>query len=1142
MEGNTRAKHPLRGLLLAQFLGAFNDNALKVFVALMAMKNLALTPGTVAFAAASQVEATKAFVALTLPLMLVSLPAAMVADRFSKRTVIVGMKFLEIFLMGAVGYSLYRYPEDANLPFIILACMGAQSALFSPAKMGILPEVLPEERLSVGNGLLQMWTMLAIIIGTAAAGPFSDLFGATRPWIVGSILAVLALIGFVASLTVPRVPAARFKSDKGGTFRGAGKAIREDRTLRLVIMGAAYLWGIASLLGQNILVYAKATLELSDTLSSLPLAVLGIGIAIGSVLAGKLSAGKVELGLIPAGAVGMALVTLAMAIWAPHIVGTLIVMILLGVSGGLIIVPIHALIQWHAPSERRGAVIALANILISAAILAGSLGAFGLAVAGVSPRGIMLVAGLVVAAGTYWSLHLLPEAFLRLGFVLVSHTVYKLRVVHPERVPHDGPALLLPNHVSFIDGLIMLASSDRPIRFVIDARYYNMRLLKPFLTLLRAIPMPLGAGPKPLLRALRDAGKLLDEGEVVCIFPEGQITRTGMLGSFQRGFQRIVGDRDVPIIPVAIDRVWGSIFSRSGGRFVTKMPRQVPYPITVAFGEPLPAGMEIHKARAAVRELATEAWKLRKPDSRPLYARFIRTARRRPWYFSMADASRPKVSRFATVVGSIALGRVLKSHWEGQQRVGILLPPSIGGALVNFAAAIAGRTSVNLNYTSGKLGLESACEQAELKTVVTSRRFITNANLELPENIQPIWIEDLETEINGRTKMVAALVALFGPLRTIEKVCGSIGRPSPDDVATIIFSSGSTGDPKGVQLTQFNLESNVEAAAQVIQCGPGDVMLGILPFFHSFGYMATLWLPAHNGLGVVYHTNPMDAGGVGALVQSYKATILIATPTLLQLYARRCEPRQFGSLRLVIGGAEKLPAALAQMFEDTFGLPAYEGYGATEASPGIALNLPGYRATGYYQPGSRRGTVGQPLPGVSVRIVGSDNGQLLEPGEPGMILVNGPNIMVGYLKRPDLTEKAMDGAWYVTGDIGMVDEDGFLTITDRLARFSKIGGEMVPHGVIEEKLHEAIVQEEKVFAVTSVPDNRRGERIVVLHTIDPEELPGVLERLQTMGLPNLFIPKKDDFIEVDKLPILGTGKTDLRVVKKTAMDAFKVQL
>ena len=1137
MDGNTH-RHPLRGLLIAQFFGAFNDNALKVFVALMAMRNLAAAPGTAAFEAASQAEATKAFVALTLPLMLASVPAAMIADRFSKRTVIVGMKFFEILLMGAVGYSLYQYPADPVLPFVILAFMGAQSALFSPAKFGILPEVLPHDQLSEGNGLLQMWTMLAIIAGTAAAGPLSDAFGASRPWMAGGILAVLAVAGFVASLSIPRVPASRSKSDSGGTFREAGKAIREDRVLRLAIMGAAYLWAIASLLGQNILVYSKATLGLSDTLSSLPLAVLGIGIAMGSVLAGRLSAGKVEFGLIPAGAVGIAVTTLGLGASAPGIVGTLILMTVLGISGGLVLVPIHALIQWRAPAERRGAVIAVANILINAGILTGSLVAYGLAVTGSSPRGIMLAAAVAVAGGTYWSLHLMPEAFLRLGFVLVTHTVYRMTVIHPERVPEKGPALLIPNHVSFIDGLIMLASTDRPIRFVIDAHYYNMPLLRPFMASLQAIPIELGAGPKPLLRALRDAGKLLDQGEVVCIFPEGQITRTGMLGPFQRGFQRIVTGRDAPIIPVALDRVWGSIFSRAGGRFVTKMPRRLPYPVTVAFGEPLPAGTEIHRVRASVRELATEAWKLRKPDSRPLYARFIRAARRRPWYFSMADASRSKVSRFSTVVGCIALGRALKRHWEGQERVGILLPPSVGGALVNIAAAIAGRTSVNLNYTAGKAGLESACEQAELKTVVTSGLFVAKADLELPGNVEPVWIEDVAKGIGGGDKLVAMFLALFGPLRSIEKACGSIGRPGPDDVVTIIFSSGSTGDPKGVQLTQFNLESNVEGAAQVIQCGPGDVMLGILPFFHSFGYMATLWLVVHNGLGVVYHANPLDAGAVGELVQSYRATVLIATPTFLQLYARRCTPGQFGSLRLAIAGAEKLPPALAQKFEDTFGLPAYEGYGATEASPGISLNAPDYRAAGYYQPGSRRGTVGQPLPGVSVRIVDPDSGVLCEPGESGMILISGPNIMAGYLKRPDLTAKAMDGEWYITGDIGLVDEDGFLTITDRLSRFSKIGGEMVPHGVIEEKLHEAAGREERVFAVTAISDERRGERIVVVHTAELDELPAVLERLGAMGLPNLFIPKKDDFVKVDKLPILGTGKTDLRAVKQTAVEAL----
>ena len=1139
MKEQKQHKHPLRGLLVAQFFGAFNDNTLKMFVAFLAIRNLGLVPGTPDFESASLAETTKAFVALTLPLMLASLPAAVIADRISKRTLIISMKFVEIWLMAAIAFGLYAYPGNSLLPFVILAFMGAQSALFSPAKYGLLPEVLPHDKLSEGNGSLEMWTMMAIIGGTAAAGPLSDVFGASQPWVVGVLLVVLAVIGFFAAFSVPRVPAASSGGGAVTTLRDAVAAIHSDRVLRLAIIGSAYLWAIASLLGQDILVYAKSTLELSsDTLASLPMAFLVVGIGAGSVLAGKMSHGKVEFGLIPIGAVAMSLATLALGIFAPGLLGTLVLMAFLGLAGGLILVPMHAVIQWRAPEERRGAVIAVSNMFVYTGILIGSLAAYGFAIWGVSPRGILVAIALATLGGTLWSVYLLPEAFLRLGLVLVTHTVYRLKVVHPERVPEKGPALLIPNHVSFIDGLIMLASVDRPIRFVIDSLYYRHWLLKPFMVSLKAIPISLSAGPRPMLRALRDAGKHLDAGEVVCIFPEGQITRTGMLGPFQRGYQRIVSDRDVPIVPVALDRVWGSIFSRAGGRFVTKMPRRLPYPVTVAFGEPLAAGSSIAQARAAVRELGTEAWKLRKADSQPLYRRFIHRARIRPWRFSMADGSRQKVSRFATLVGAIALARALKPHWEGQKRVGILLPPSVGGALVNFAAAMAGRTSVNLNYTAGQAGMTSAAEQAELKTVVTSGMFVAKADLDLPEGVETLWIEDLAKGIGRGDKLVAVLLALFGPLRMIERACGSIGRPQPDDIATIIFSSGSTGDPKGVRLTHFNLESNVEAAAQVIQCGPGDVMVGILPFFHSFGYMATLWMVAHSGMGVVYHPNPLDAGAIGDLVQRYKVTVLLATATFLQLYTRRCAPGQFGSLRLVIAGAEKLPPALARSFEDTFGLPAYEGYGATECAPGIAINAPDYRSPGYYQPGSRRGTVGQPLPGVSVRIVDPETGEKLDPGEPGMILVGGSNIMAGYLGRDDLTSTAMDGEWYISGDIGMLDEDGFLTITDRLARFSKIGGEMVPHGAIEDALQEASGAEERIFAVTAVSDEKKGERIAVVHTADPATIPELLAKLKSMGLPNLFIPRKDDFVKVPELPILGTGKIDLRAVKQMAGESL----
>lgn len=1127
---------PLGGLLVCQFFGAFNDNALKVFVTFLAIGEVARRLGAVgpAFEAASQTRATTAFIALTLPLVLVSLPAAALADRVSKRTLMVATKGFEVLLMGAVTVALATFPGDAFLPLAVLALMGAQSAVFSPAKYGILPEIVPHRALSRANGLLETWTMLAIIAGTASGGLLLEAT-AGRPWLVGALLTVFALVGFGASWRIPRVAAASPEgTGVAGSLQGAWSAVQADRVLRLAILGSVYLWAVASLLGQDVLVYARATLGLSESLAGLPLAVLGVGIALGCLLAVRLSGGKVEYGLIPLGAVGMALVTAVLAWWAPGLQGTLALMGLLGIAGGLVLVPIQALIQWRAPAGRRGAVIALANVFVYAGILVGSLGAESFSRVGMSPRGILAAAAVTIALGTLWALRELPDAFLRLVLVLLTHSVYRLRIVGRQRVPEEGPVLLVPNHVSFIDGFLLLASLDRPIRFVVDATYFHYPLLEPFMRSLGAIPISAGSGPKELLRSLRRVGEALDEGEVVCIFPEGQITRTGMLLPFRRGYERVLKGREVPVVPVHLDRLWGSLFSRSGGRFVAKVPRRIPYPVTVSFGEALEPETPIHEVRAAVRELDATAWKMREERARPLHATFVRKSRLRPWRLCMADGSRARVSRLRVLAGAVGLARALRERWEGQERVGVLLPPSVGGALVNLAAALAGRSSVNLNYTAGRAAMSSAVRQAGLETVVTSGLFVATAELELPEAVEPIWIEEVAGGIGRGARLAALALALLAPVRLLERVCGARRRVTPGDVATVIFSSGSTGEPKGVELTHFNVDSNVEAAAQVIQSSRHDRILGILPFFHSFGYMATLWLAVNNGMGVVYHPNPLDAAGVGEMVQRYRCTILIGTPTFLQLYTRRCTPAQFGSLRLVIAGAEKLGEPLARAFEDHFGLPVFEGYGATECAPAVALNAPDFRAPGFYQPGNRRGTVGQPLPGVAVRIVDPDTFAPLPPGEEGMILVDGPNVMAGYLGQDELTADVMRDGWYVTGDIGKLDEDGFLSITDRLARFSKIGGEMVPHGVVEEALHEAAEAEDRIFAVTSIDDDRRGERLAVVHTLEPEVVPGLLERLSGAGLPNLYIPRRDHFIRVDELPLLGSGKTDLRAVQEIA--------
>jgi len=490
------------------------------------------------------------------------------------------------------------------------------------------------------------------------------------------------------------------------------------------------------------------------------------------------------------------------------------------------------------------------------------------------------------------------------------------------------------------------------------------------------------------------------------------------------------------------------------------------------------------------------------------------------------------------LLSSIFLARRLRATWTGQEMVGILLPPSVPGALVNFAAMLAGKIPVNLNYTTSSDSLASCAMQCKLETVITTKALLDHIPLQVPG--KTILLEEAAAAPRFGEKILALLL-WFLPGAWIEKaITGGPGK-SIDDLATIIFSSGSTGDPKGVMLTHYNIASNIEQAGQTFMFDRKDAMLGILPFFHSFGFTITLWLPAVLGISVVYHPSPLDLGAVGDLVRDYRVTFLLATPTFLQAYTRRCSPEDFGSLRFVVVGAEKLPERLALAFEDRFGIRPLEGYGTTECSPVVAVNTRDFRAPGFHQVGGKRGHIGHPLPGVSVRIVDPDTHAPLSVGTPGLLLVRGPNVMQGYLGKPEKTSEVLRDGWYITGDIAAQDEDGFLTITDRLSRFSKIGGEMVPHIKIEEQLHELAGATEQCFAVTGVPDGKKGERLVVLHTLAPEALEGILDKLPQSGLPNLWMPRANQFFLIEELPYLGTGKLDLRRIREIALGLCSVQ-
>ena len=1160
-------------LIVTQFQGAFSDNALKTLVTFIGL-------AVAATARQRQSVVPMLGILFSAPFILFSMAGGYLADRYSKRTVTIGVKIFEIFVMLFALAALWS--KSVPMAMAAVCGMGIHSAFFGPSKYGLLPELLPEKRLSWGNGILELGTFVAIITGGAAGG---FLYGAFKGRHQFSALAFLALAaaGMLCSFGITRIPAAnpqkKFRANFIGDLWQEIQSIRRDRVLWLAVLGNVYFSFVGALVLQNAILFGTDTLKVGELRTSYMQVALAIGVGIGSFAAGYLSGGKIEYGLVPLGAVG--LTVFSAVLWRPSLTyhDALVHLALLGFFGGFFIVPISAIMQHRPEKGRKGAVLAAGNLLSFVGIALAS-GVFWVLTswAGLTTRQIFLASAAMTFGATVYVLVLLPDSLLRLLLWMFTHSVYRINVEGRDNIPERGGALFVCNHVSFVDALLLLASTDRPLRPIMFKGIYDYPVVKPFAKIMRAIPISSQLRPREMIKSLREASEAIQNGEVVVIFAEGQITRIGQLLQFRRGFERIMKDVDAPIIPVCLDGVWGSIFSYEKGRFLWKVPRYFPYPVTVSYGRPMPPTATPFEVRQAVQELNTEAWQHRKKKMLLLHRAFVRKARHHPWRFFMADAPvrrsataregarTPSLCFGAALTRTIFLARRLKAAWQGQEMVGILLPPSVPGALVNYAALLMGKVPVNLNYTANDETIASCARQCQIQTIITSKAFLEKikVNLRSGTGVSPVqgstektggtpvllFLEDLAAKPRASEKLVALLMTWTLPVALLERALRPAAPPlyAPrssllDQLATVIFSSGSTGDPKGVMLTHFNIGSNVEQMGQTFAFCGSDRILGILPFFHSFGFTATLMVPAALGIGAVYHANPLDAKAIGELVREYRVTFLLATPTFLQMYIRGCEPEDFGSLQFVMTGAEKLPEPVAQAFEDKFGIRPLEGYGCTECSPAVAVNTHDFRAAGFRQVGARRGKTGHPLPGVSVRIVDPETMQPLPVGQPGLLLVRGPNVMKGYLGQPEKTAEVLradlprsERVWYITGDIAAIEEDGFLAITDRLTRFSKIGGEMVPHIKVEEKLHELAGATEQCFAVTGVPDEKKGERLVVLHTLIDDKLKPVLDKLAACDLPNLWKPRPDQFFRIESLPHLGSGKLDLRKIRAIASD------
>jgi acyl-[acyl-carrier-protein]-phospholipid O-acyltransferase/long-chain-fatty-acid--[acyl-carrier-protein] ligase len=721
----------------------------------------------------------------------------------------------------------------------------------------------------------------------------------------------------------------------------------------------------------------------------------------------------------------------------------------------------------------------------------------------------------------------------------MARALYRVRTSGLENLPESGPVLLISNHITYVDVVVLQLVCPRPIRFV---GYKGLRR-NWFFNWVFEVSGSIALTSAHPTAGVRAAVRALKRGELVCLCPEGHISRTGQLMKIQKGFEMIARWAGAPVMAAAIDGLWGSIFSFAGNKYLWKAPRMMPTPVFIAFGKPVaPEAVSSAWARRELLDLGEKAFHERPVLRRHLGRECVRTLTKRPWRELIVDrtAGRRRVSSAQLYAAAAALARRIRATVP-ERRVGIVLPPGAGAFIANLAVLCAGRIPVNLNFTIGVSAIQASMRLGGVATVISAEAL----RAKLPTFPWPERTLDLKEEIAAAGGKRAILPWLLAAWLLPNQWCADLlGLPRVGDRAEagLLFTSGSSGEPKGVVLTHRNILANAGQISSLSILPETCTLLGCLPVFHSFGFTVTLWYPMLRGCRVVTVPSPLDTRRMIDAIRDDHVTVMIGAPTFIRPLLRKAQPAELRTLDLVVTGAEKLPEDLAKAFLETFHIEIMQGYGLTETTPASNINQPDppvVTSTNEPQAGGRAGSVGRMMPGMTARIMDPDTGRDLPLTSTGVILFRGANVFSGYLDDPDKTATAFRDGWFVTGDLGRFDDDGFLFIEGRLSRFSKIGGEMVPHGTVEQKVLEAFgweqLDEPAVF-VTGVPDAAKGEALVLLttHEVNPDVL---RKRLAELGVPNLWVPRIVH--RVERIPMLGTGKTDLKRCREVAMDAAR---
>lgn len=1128
---NTRRFLPL---FITQFLGAANDNLFKQAMVTLIIFRIATQAGL-----DGQLMVTAAAGVFILPFFIFSATAGQLADKYDKAVLIRLVKAVEILAMGLGAWGF----THGNPWFLmaVLFLMGAHSTFFGPLKYGILPDHLKDSELIGGNALIEAGTFLAILLGTILGGLLILAEGGVMLISLGVI--GVAVAGLVASLFIPKAPAAdpglkvswNLATETVAIIRHAA----HNRDVFLSILGISWFWLVGAVFLSQFPAFAKDVLGGNEQVQTLFMVVFSVGIGIGSVLTGKLLHGEISAKYVPLAAVGITVFSVDLyfaaggavaagpagelagaAAFLSHAANWRVLadLLLIAMSGGIYIVPLYAIMQSRSDVAYRSRTIASNNVInagfmVVSAILTAVMLAAGLAVTDVFFWMALANAGVAV-----YICRLLPDYLWKAAASALFGLLYKVEIRGLDNYRKAGDrAVIVVNHTSFLDAPLLAALLPEKPTFAINTQIAQAWWVRPFLGLVDAFPVdptnPMAT--KHLVRAVQ-------EGRHVVIFPEGRITVTGALMKIYEGPGMIADKAGAVLLPVRIDGAQFTPFSRLAGKLRLRwFPK-----ITITIQEPQPVNVppEIHGRRRrqmignALYDVMSTTMFETSDTGKTLFQGLLDARALHGGDFGiLEDVERKPLSYDRLVLGSLILGRRLAKGTRPGEAVGLLLPNANGAAAAFFALQAHGRVPAMLNFSTGPGNMVSACATAQVRTVVTSRRFIEMARLDeaaarLGESVKLIYLEDVRKRIGVLDKLLGLVARPFAA--RLHRRKGA----APDDAAVILFTSGSEGAPKAVVLSHRNLLSNVAQVASRIAFNSADKVFNALPVFHSFGLTGGLLLPVLSGMPVFLYPSPLHYRIVPVLVYDTNATAVFGTDTFLAGYGRAAHPYDFYSVRYVIAGAEKVKDETRRLWAEKFGLRILEGYGATELAPVLAVNTPMHH---------KAGTVGRFLPGIRHRLEPVPG---IERG--GRLQVAGPNLMLGYMFAKQPGHLVEPGGWYDTGDIVEVDGDGYVTILGRAKRFAKVAGEMVSLGAVEDLA--AATWPEHRSAAASLPDPRKGEQVVLLTEHPAARRDELLAMARARGIAEIMVPKA--VLVVDKLPLLGSGKTDYPAVQKLATE------